>query len=66
MMLTLSRKPGQKLVIDLGQQQSIEILVTEIRGQQVKLAIDAPVHLKVMREELLNRPQAVAPTSQVA
>jgi carbon storage regulator CsrA len=64
-MLTLSRKPGQRLVIDLGQQQSIEVLVTEIRGQQVKLAIDAPTHLKVMREELLNRPQAVAPTSQV-
>ncbi len=52
-MLTLSRKPGQMLVLDLDGQQSIRILVTAVRGKQVKLAVDAPRHIQVLRDELL-------------
>lgn len=46
--LTLSRKPGQKIFIGGG----IEIEVREIRGAQVRLGITAPKGLPVYREEL--------------
>jgi carbon storage regulator len=48
MMLTLTRKIGQKILIG----NSIEIVVREIRGRQVRLGITAPLGLPVYREEL--------------
>jgi carbon storage regulator len=47
-MLTLTRKIGQKVLIGDG----IEIVVREIRGNQVRLGITAPLNLPVYREEL--------------
>lgn len=47
-MLTLTRKPGQKIFIGGG----IEIEVREVRGAQVRLGITAPKGLPVYREEL--------------
>jgi carbon storage regulator len=47
-MLTLTRKLGQKIFIGGG----IEIEVRDIRGQQVRLGITAPLSLPVYREEL--------------
>jgi carbon storage regulator len=47
-MLILSRKLNERIVI--GDQ--IEISVIDIRGDQVKLGIDAPRSIKVYRKEV--------------
>lgn len=46
-MLVLSRKKDEKIIID----DSITITVVEIRGDRVRLGIDAPRHIPVHREE---------------
>lgn len=49
-MLILSRKKDEKLVIG----DSIEITVVDIRGDVVKLGINAPADVKIYRAELLD------------
>jgi carbon storage regulator len=51
-MLILTRMEGQKILIG----DDITIVVTGLSGGlQVKLGIDAPREIRVMREELLER-----------
>lgn len=52
MPLALTRKAGER--ITLG--DNITIAVDWIRGNRVRLAIDAPGDIRVMREELLGTP----------
>ncbi len=47
-MLILSRKLNEKLVIGDG----IVVSVVEVRGDQVKLGIEAPKTVKVYRQEV--------------
>ncbi len=47
-MLILSRKAGESLILDGG----IEIKITEIYGDKVRIGIDAPPQVKVYRKEL--------------
>ncbi len=47
-MLILSRKPNQKILIG----DNIEITLVEIKGEQVKIGINAPSSVKVFREEI--------------
>lgn len=47
-MLSLARRPGQKIRIG----EDIVVVVREVRGRQVKLGIDAPSHVRVLREEI--------------
>jgi len=47
-MLILSRKCGESLILDGG----IEIKVTEIAGDKVKIGISAPSNVKVYRQEV--------------
>ncbi len=47
-MLVLSRKEGQAIVID----GDIKITLIAIRGNQVRIGIDAPSSVQVLREEL--------------
>jgi carbon storage regulator len=47
-MLVLSRKPGEKLVID----NNITITVLEVAGNRVKLGVEAPGDVRVLRGEL--------------
>jgi len=47
-MLILTRKAGETLVLDGG----IEIKITEINGDQVRIGITAPANVKVYRKEL--------------
>ena len=47
-MLVLKRKQGEAIVIG----DRTEIVVKEIRGNQVKLGIDAPQWIKVDRKEV--------------
>jgi len=53
-MLVLARKVGQSIVIS----DNIELLVIEVRGDQVRLGIDAPKSIPVHRKELLEQIRA--------
>jgi carbon storage regulator len=50
-MLVLARKVGQSIVIG----ESIELTVIEVRGEQVRIGIDAPRTISVHRKELLEQ-----------
>lgn len=47
-MLVLSRKRDEKLLIG----DNIEIVVVEIRGDKVRLGVNAPVNIPVHRQEV--------------
>ncbi|UCF66057.1 MAG: carbon storage regulator CsrA [Acidobacteriota bacterium] len=47
-MLVLSRKPGQSISIGEG----IRIKVVAVQGQHVRIGIEAPASVTVVREEL--------------
>lgn len=47
-MLALTRKKGESLVIG----NNVEITVLEVRGEQVKIGIDAPKEIPVYRKEV--------------
>lgn len=47
-MLVLSRKEDEKILIG----DDIEIMVISIRGDKVRLGINAPKHIPVHREEV--------------
>ncbi len=50
-MLVLARKVGQSIIIS----DNIELLVIEVRGDQVRLGIQAPREIPVYRKELLEQ-----------
>ena len=50
-MLILSRKVGEKIIIG----DSIEVVVSEIKGGQVRIGISAPKSIAVDREEIRDR-----------
>lgn len=50
-MLVLTRKEGQSLIIG----DNIEITIVGINGKQVKIGVEAPKEIKIMRKELLNK-----------
>ena len=47
-MLVLSRKPGEKIVIGNG----ITITVVAVTGNRVRVAIQAPAPVRILRDEL--------------
>ena len=53
-MLVLARKVGQSIVIS----DNIELLVIEVRGDQVRLGINAPKSIPVHRKELYEQIKA--------
>jgi carbon storage regulator len=62
-MLVLSRKLGEKVVIGPG----ITITVVETAGNRVRLGIEAPPHVRILRGELaewITRPSS--PSAEVA
>lgn len=50
-MLILARKVGQSIMIG----DDVEVTITSIVGNQVKLGIQAPKHISVDREEIRYR-----------
>jgi carbon storage regulator len=62
-MLILSRKLNEKIKIG----EDITITVIELHGDQVKIGVDAPKHVKVFRQEVFeaiqneNKAAAVSP-----
>lgn len=49
-MLILSRKMNQKIKIG----EEITVTIIEIRGDQVKIGVEAPKNVKVFRQEIFN------------
>lgn len=47
-MLILTRKPGESLFIG----ESVKITIMEIKGNQIRIGIDAPKELRIYREEI--------------
>lgn len=58
-MLILTRRVGESLKIDLGA-EVITVTVIGVKGNQVRLGVDAPKHIAVHREEIFNRIQRQA------
>ncbi len=48
-MLVLSRKEGERILIG----DSVVVTVVRVSGDRVRIGIEAPRHVTVMREELL-------------
>ena len=55
-MLLLTRTIGETIIIN----DDIKITVSDIQGNHIKLAIEAPKEVKVFREEIHERMQAEA------
>lgn len=51
-MLVLTRRPGQRIVID----DNIVVSVVSMKNGQVRLGIDAPASVHIVREELQDTP----------
>jgi carbon storage regulator len=58
-MLVLTRKLGERIVID----DQIVITVVELRRGRVRLGIEAPVQVNVIRKELQGRAQPRRPAT---
>ena len=52
-MLVLTRRVNERIVIG----DDVVVTVLEVRGEQVRLGIEAPRDVKVFREEVLLRDQ---------
>ena len=63
-MLVLQRKVGESIVIN----DNITVTITKISGDKVKIGIDAPVDVKILRSEVVevenNNKQAVKGINQ--
>ena len=53
-MLVLHRKKGESLIID----DNIKITIVDISGEKVKIAVEAPKEIPVLRSELVNAAEA--------
>lgn len=53
-MLVLTRSVGERLIIGDGE---IKLTILDVRGNQVRLGIDAPKNIAVHREEIFLRIQ---------
>lgn len=78
-MLVLSRRPGEEILISVPARAlakalvgdppidhvDVRLTVVEIRpGGSVKIGIEAPRHIVVLRSELASRPSAATPSAQ--
>ena len=50
-MLVLSRKPGEALKMTGG----ITVVIVKVSGDQVTIAVDAPLTVKILRAEIEDR-----------
>lgn len=58
-MLILTRTIGERLCIG----DDITLTVLAVNGSQVRVGIDAPAHVKVLREEVAQRQREVSEVS---
>ncbi|WP_010128298.1 carbon storage regulator CsrA [Haemophilus sputorum] len=60
-MLILTRKIGESLIIG----DNVEITVLSVRGNQVKLGVNAPKEIAVHRQEIYERIKAAEDSNSV-
>jgi carbon storage regulator len=60
-MLVLSRKPMERIQIG----DSVVVTIMEIRGSTVRIGIDAPRHIHVLRTELITEAPADGPLGAI-
>ena len=60
-MLLLSRKVGQQIRIS----EDIVVVVRAIEGGRIKIGIEAPKHVQVLRAELASRPRSLEPSKVI-
>lgn len=60
-MLVLSRKTGESVMIG-----EIEVKITEVSGDRVKIGIQAPKEYKIMRKELCQTVESNIQAAQAA
>ena len=60
-MLVLTRKSGEEILID----GNIRLTFT-VKGDKVKVGIDAPPHVRIDREELTRRTSVIAYVGPIA
>ena len=53
-MLILTRRIGETLIIGDGEEK-VEVTVLAIKGNQIRIGIEAPAHIDVHRLEIYNR-----------
>jgi len=53
-MLVLSRKKNESVIID----DNIQVTIVEVRGDKVRLGIEAPKDIPVHREEIADKIEA--------
>ncbi|WP_411552415.1 carbon storage regulator CsrA [Paenibacillus lautus] len=53
-MLVLSRKRGESILIN----KDIEIFISSVEGESVKIGIRAPAHIEILRKELVEEVEA--------
>lgn len=51
-MLILTRRIGEKIFIN---EDEIKITILDVQGNQVRIGIDAPKEIVILREEVYNR-----------
>lgn len=56
-MLVLSRKIGERIVIG----ENVTVVVTRVVGNRVTLGIESPEDVRIVRDELKDRPQELEP-----
>jgi carbon storage regulator len=61
-MLVLTRKIGERIVIN----DRIVIEVVQVKGNRIRLGIQAPEDAVILREELLNAPPKALSTDELA
>lgn len=61
-MLILTRRIGETIIID----DNIEVTVLAVKGNQVRLGINAPKNVAVHREEIYKRLEHPAQSSNIA
>lgn len=61
-MLVITRKPGQRVLIG----ENIEIQIVDVQGDQVRIGIDAPKDISIVRKELLDEVKEVNREAVVA
>ena len=52
-MLVLTRKPQQRIVIGDDPSSQVVVTVLEVRGDHVRIGVEAPRSIQVHREEVL-------------
>lgn len=56
-MLILTRRTAETIVIDIGEGDTVEVTVLGVKGNQVRLGINAPKDIPVHRDEIWQRIQ---------